>query len=98
MVSPRFITVLIAALLLAGAAASARELGRAAVGGRQIAIFEDRTWRFVDERQTDREHGEWYETVTPDGEGLGDKAHRWKAGYHNGRALLECLRLLKTLQ
>jgi hypothetical protein len=49
MVSPRFITVLIAALLLAGAAASARELGRAAVGGRQIAIFEDRTWRFVDE-------------------------------------------------
>jgi len=36
--------------------------------------------------------------VTPDGEGLGDKAHRWKAGYHNGRALLECLRLLKTLQ
>ena len=49
MVSPRFITVLIAALLLPDAAASARELGRAAVGGRQIAIFEDRTWRFVDE-------------------------------------------------
>jgi len=56
------------------------------------------TWRFVNEKQTDTEHGEWYETVTPNGEGLGDKAHRWKAGYHNGRALLECLRLLKTLQ
>lgn len=49
MVSPRFITTLMVALLLAGAAASARELGRAMVGGRAIAIFEDRTWRFVDE-------------------------------------------------
>ena len=27
------------------------------------------TWRFVDERQTDMAHGEWYETVTPDGAG-----------------------------
>jgi hypothetical protein len=33
--------------------------------------------------------------VAPDGSAGGDKAHRWKAGYHNGRALLECLRLLK---
>ena len=49
MVSPRFVIILIAALLLAGAAASARELGRASVGGREIAIFEDRTWRFVDD-------------------------------------------------
>jgi mannose/cellobiose epimerase-like protein (N-acyl-D-glucosamine 2-epimerase family) len=56
------------------------------------------TWRFVDEKQTDAQNGEWYETVTPDGQGVGDKAHRWKAGYHNGRALLECLRLLKALQ
>jgi mannobiose 2-epimerase len=56
------------------------------------------TWRFVDERQTDAKNGEWYETVTPDGQGLGDKGHRWKAAYHNGRALLECLRLLKALQ
>lgn len=49
MVSPRFITILITALLLAGAAASAREIGRASVNGREIAIFEDRTWRFIDE-------------------------------------------------
>jgi mannobiose 2-epimerase len=56
------------------------------------------TWRFVDEQQTDWKNGEWFETVTPDGLGIGDKAHRWKAGYHNGRALLECLRLLKGLQ
>ncbi len=52
------------------------------------------TWRFVNERQTDWIDGEWWETVAPDGTTTGDKAHRWKAGYHNGRAMLECLRLL----
>ena len=56
------------------------------------------TWRFVDERQTDHAHGEWWETVAPDGTATGDKAHRWKAGYHNGRAMLECLRLLAALR
>lgn len=55
------------------------------------------TWRFVDERQTDWTSGEWFETVMPDGSGRGDKAHRWKAGYHNGRALVECLRLIGAL-
>jgi mannose/cellobiose epimerase-like protein (N-acyl-D-glucosamine 2-epimerase family) len=55
------------------------------------------TWRFVNERQTDWKTGEWFETVAPDGAGSGDKAHRWKAGYHNGRALLECLRLIGSL-
>jgi hypothetical protein len=49
MILPRFVTALIVTLLLAGAAASARELGRMTVGGREIAIFEDKTWRFVDE-------------------------------------------------
>jgi mannose/cellobiose epimerase-like protein (N-acyl-D-glucosamine 2-epimerase family) len=53
-----------------------------------------RTWQFVDQHQTDWTSGEWWETVAPDGSTGGDKAHRWKAGYHNGRAMLECLRLL----
>jgi mannose/cellobiose epimerase-like protein (N-acyl-D-glucosamine 2-epimerase family) len=67
-------------------------------GDRAYANVFAETWRFVDERQTDWQGGEWFERVTPDGRGAGDKAHRWKAGYHNGRALLECLRLLKMLQ
>lgn len=54
------------------------------------------TWRFVNETQTDWTSGEWYESVSPDGAGHGDKGHRWKAAYHNGRALLECLRLLSA--
>jgi cellobiose epimerase len=60
------------------------------------AVFE-KTWEFVDRQQTDWEHGEWHATITADGEPRGDKASRWKAGYHNGRAMLECLRILKNL-
>jgi hypothetical protein len=28
----------------------------------------------------------------------GDKANNWKAGYHNGRAMIECMKLLKRLE
>lgn len=55
------------------------------------------TWDFTDRRQTDWKTGEWHSTITPDGTPTGEKAHRWKAGYHNGRALLESLRLIASL-
>ena len=55
------------------------------------------TWRFADRDQTDWTAGEWHPTVDPDGTPSGEKAHRWKARYHNGRALLESLRLLDAL-
>ena len=55
------------------------------------------TWAFTDRVQTDWKAGEWHPTVTPDGTPTGEKAHRWKAGYHNGRALLESLTLLAAL-
>ena len=55
------------------------------------------TWAFTDRVQTDWKAGEWHPTITPDGVATGEKAHRWKAGYHNGRALLESLRLIATL-
>jgi mannose/cellobiose epimerase-like protein (N-acyl-D-glucosamine 2-epimerase family) len=54
-----------------------------------------KTLDFIDRFQTDWTHGEWHPTVTPAGEGKGDKANAWKAGYHNGRAMIECLELLK---
>jgi cellobiose epimerase len=66
-------------------------------GERRYADVFERTWRFVDQHQTDWTDGEWWETVAEDGATTGDKAHRWKAGYHNGRAMLECLRLLKAV-
>ncbi len=58
-----------------------------------LKVFE-KTYDFIDRYQTDRETGEWHETVLPNGKGQGDKAHNWKGGYHNGRAMLECLALL----
>jgi mannose/cellobiose epimerase-like protein (N-acyl-D-glucosamine 2-epimerase family) len=61
----------------------------------QYADAFERTWRWVNERQTDWAHGEWHQTILADGTIRGDKGHVWKAGYHNGRAMLECLRLLK---
>ncbi len=55
------------------------------------------TWAFTNTRQTDWTSGEWHPTVTTAGAPAGEKANRWKAGYHNGRAMLECLRLLREL-
>jgi cellobiose epimerase len=56
-----------------------------------------KTWEFTNTMQADWQSGEWHPTVTADGRATGDKAHRWKAGYHNGRAMLECLRLIREL-
>jgi cellobiose epimerase len=54
-----------------------------------------KTLEWVNTRQTDWAVGEWFPTVTPSGETRGDKAQRWKAGYHQGRAMIESLRLLE---
>jgi hypothetical protein len=34
--------------------------------------------------------------VHADGSATGDKAQTWKSGYHNGRAMMECLAILKA--
>jgi mannobiose 2-epimerase len=61
-----------------------------------FSVFE-KTCDWVDRHQTDWDHGEWHEIITPDGEVQGGKGHMWKAAYHNGRAMMECLALLKQL-
>jgi cellobiose epimerase len=55
-----------------------------------------KTYDFVDKYQTDWKHGEWWNIVR-DGQGTGEKGQIWKAAYHNGRAMLECLALLKEI-
>lgn len=55
----------------------------------------EKLWGFIRDRQIDWQHGEWHDTILPDGRVRGNKAHAWKAAYHNGRAMLECIRLLK---
>lgn len=55
------------------------------------------TLDWVERAQVDWEHGDWHATITEDGQPERDKAGPWKGPYHNGRALLECLRLLEEL-
>jgi mannobiose 2-epimerase len=55
-----------------------------------------KTLGWVDQYQTDRKAGGWSGVILPDGEARGDKANIWKTPYHNGRAVLECLELLKS--
>jgi mannobiose 2-epimerase len=56
------------------------------------------TYDFIDKYQVDWKVGEWHSTVSTDNEPRGGKANIWKGGYHNGRAMLECLTLLRALQ
>jgi mannose/cellobiose epimerase-like protein (N-acyl-D-glucosamine 2-epimerase family) len=64
---------------------------------RYVDVF-SRTWEFVNTKQTDWTSGEWYETIQPDGRPrAGNKAHQWKAGYHNGRALIEAVERIRLL-
>jgi mannobiose 2-epimerase len=60
-------------------------------------VFE-KTWRFVDEHIIDWQYGEWYYCIAADGTPVDYKANEWKDGYHNGRAVLECLRLLRQFR
>ncbi len=60
-----------------------------------LDVFE-KTYDWVDKYQVDWKHGEWFDTIMPDGTPRGDKAQIWKSGYHNGRAMLQCLQILKS--
>lgn len=53
------------------------------------------TMAMIENKLVDWQTGEWHSTVTQEGEARGDKANAWKAGYHNGRAMLECIDLLR---
>ena len=56
-------------------------------------VFEG-TLRWIAEKQTDWKAGEWFAEVRPDGSTAGVKGDRWKEGYHNGRALIESIRII----
>jgi mannobiose 2-epimerase len=56
-------------------------------------------WGFIREHQIDPVHGEWHGQVSREGAPMGsdEKASPWKANYHNGRALMGCVRMLRRL-
>ena len=61
----------------------------------------ERTWRFIQDKLVDRQHGDWYDTLTRGGEPILDikgwdnesspaaKLSLWKCPYHNSRSCLQ---------
>lgn len=54
-------------------------------------------WRYIRERLVDRQGGEWWWSILPDGSvnRRDDKAGFWKCPYHNGRMCMEVARLIE---
>ena len=53
------------------------------------------TLDWTQRHHVDRDGGDWHAFVERDGTPSGDKAYQWKGPYHNGRAMMQCLRLLQ---
>ena len=53
-------------------------------------------WEFIQSHLIDREHGEWYWAILPDGtpDTSNDKAGFWKCPYHNSRMCIELIERL----
>jgi len=53
-----------------------------------------RCWQFIQDRVVDRQYGEWFWCIRPDGtpDPSQPKVSPWKCPYHNGRCCLEVMR------
>jgi len=78
----------------AEAVVSALYMNRLTADPRYLDVFEQ-TYDYIERNLVDWEYGEWHANVTIRGAVQGDKASIWKAGYHSGRAMIECLEILK---
>lgn len=56
------------------------------------------TLNWINQFQVDWKNGEWYEELDRKGKPSGVKAGPWKTPYHNGRAVLECLKVLDSME
>ena len=59
-----------------------------------LDVFET-TFGLIETKLVDWTVGEWHESLSAQGQAQGDKASNWKAGYHNGRSMIECIEILK---
>ncbi len=57
-----------------------------------------KTWDFCDKFQIDWKNGDWHAKIDPNAKPEGDKAQPWKAAYHNGRAMIECITRLRAIR
>ncbi len=53
----------------------------------------NKTLDWINTKQVDWENGDWFSSIETEGTPSGSKASAWKSPYHNGRAMLECIRL-----
>lgn len=73
---------------------SALYMNRMTHDSKYLTVFKE-TSDYIEKYMVDWNSGEWHGEVTPDGTARGDKANAWKAGYHNGRSMIECLQILE---
>ena len=73
---------------------SALYMNRMTHDAEYLTVFKE-TSDYIEKYMVDWHSGEWHGEITPDGTARGDKANAWKAGYHNGRSMIECLQILK---
>ena len=68
-------------------------------GTKDIFFDEAKTWQFIEENVVNKEYGEWYNKITPDGEPYSDcgKVSIWKGPYHNARACMELIDRLERI-
>jgi mannobiose 2-epimerase len=72
---------------------SALRMHRRTGEARYLAAF-DVTLRWIVDEQADWEHGDWHREVSRYGLRRGDKAGPWQDGFHQARALIQCLEIL----
>ena len=62
----------------------------------ELSNLAERTYRYIEDKLLDHEHGEWFWSALPDGtpDRSNDKAGFWKCPYHNSRMCLEIVERL----
>jgi cellobiose epimerase len=53
------------------------------------------TLNWIDTMQTDWQHGDWHANVPDSRDPKEGKAHSWKGPYHNGRAMIRCIKRIE---
>ncbi len=56
-----------------------------------------KTLGWIKKHQVDWKIGDWHQTIDESGKAKGNKASSWKSPYHNGRAMLESIRITDSL-
>ncbi len=68
-------------------------------GDKTFFAAAEQTWKYIGQHLVDREHGEWFWRINPDGQPEKNlpKVSEWKGPYHATRACLETMKRLRGL-